>query len=50
MAIQLIFVVETNRQCGSDDIYIRSAINRFYCQRVTINLSPTAVHIGWIGR
>ncbi|MBE5845674.1 MAG: hypothetical protein E7302_16200 [Butyrivibrio sp.] len=30
MAIQLIFVAETNRQCGSDDIYIRSAINRFY--------------------
>ncbi|MBE5860021.1 MAG: hypothetical protein E7301_07845 [Butyrivibrio sp.] len=30
MAIQLIFVVETNRKCGSDDIYIRSAIEKYY--------------------
>ena len=30
MGLQLIFVVETNRKCKSDWIYIRETIDRFY--------------------
>ena len=30
MGLQLIFVVETNKKCRSDWIYIKSALEKFY--------------------
>lgn len=30
MALQLIFVVETDKRCKSDWIYIKSTLNHFY--------------------
>ena len=39
MGIQLIFVVETNRSCNSDWIYIKETIKRFYKNDVQVKLS-----------
>lgn len=41
MGIQMIFVVETNKKCNSDWIYIKDTINHFYQYNQTqIKLSP----------
>ena len=41
MGIQLIFVVETNRDCNSDWIYIKETIDRFYAyDQAHVKLSP----------
>lgn len=41
MGLQLIFVVETNKRCKSDWIYIKTTIDRFYdFDRAHIKLSP----------
>lgn len=40
MGLQLIFVVETNKECKSDWIYIKETIDRFYyCGGAQIKLS-----------
>ena len=41
MGLQLIFVVETNKNCKSDWIYIKETIERFYqYDQVQIKFSP----------
>ena len=41
MSLQLIFVVETNKKCKSDWIYIKDTIDRFYqCDQAQLKLSP----------
>lgn len=41
MGLQLIFVVETNKKCNSDWIYIKGAIEYFYqYERTQVKLSP----------
>ena len=41
MGLQLIFVVETNKQCKSDWIYIKDTIDRFYqYDQVHVKFSP----------
>lgn len=41
MALQLIFVVETNKKCKSDWIYIKDTIDRFYqYDQAQVKLSP----------
>ena len=41
MGLQLIFVVETNKKCKSDWIYIKNTIDRFYkYDKAHIRLSP----------
>ena len=41
MGLQLIFVVETNRQCNSDWIYIKDAIEHFYqYEKSQLKFSP----------
>ena len=40
MDIQLIIVVETNKECDSDWMYIYSAINYFYNVNQDIKLTP----------
>ena len=40
MVLQLIFVVETNKKCNSDWIYIKDTIEHFYqYERTQIKLS-----------
>ena len=40
MGLQLIFVVETNKKCRSDWIYIKSALEKFYsCDQAHVKLS-----------
>lgn len=41
MGLQLIFVVETNKKCKSDWIYIKNTIDRFYTfDQAHVKLSP----------
>ena len=41
MGLQLVFVVETNKKCNSDWIYIKDTIERFYeYERTQVKLSP----------
>lgn len=41
MGVQLIFVVETNKKCGSDWIYIKETIERFYTyERTQLKFTP----------
>jgi hypothetical protein len=41
MGVQLIFVVETNKACNSDWIYIKDTIEHFYAyDRTSVKLSP----------
>ena len=41
MGVQLIFVVEANKSCKSDWIYIKSTIDYFYeYNRTGLKLSP----------
>lgn len=41
MGIQLIFVVETNKKCNSDWIYIKDTIEYFYdYNRTEVKFSP----------
>ncbi|MBP3700418.1 MAG: hypothetical protein J6I64_00870 [Lachnospiraceae bacterium] len=39
MGLQLIFVVETNKKCKSDWIYIKDTIDCFYCYDQQVKLS-----------
>ena len=40
MGVQLIFVVETNKKCNSDWIYIKETIEHFYLyDRIKVKLS-----------
>ena len=41
MGVQLIFVVETNKKCGSDWIYIKETIEQFYTyERTQLKFTP----------
>lgn len=41
MGLQLIFVVETNKKCKSDWIYIKDTIDHFYCyDQVQVKFTP----------
>ena len=41
MGLQLIFVVETNKHCKSDWIYIKDTIDRFYLyNQAQVKLTP----------
>ena len=41
MGLQLIFVVETNKKCKSDWIYIKDTIDRFYqYDQAQVKFSP----------
>ena len=41
MGVQLIFVVETNKDCNSDWIYIKETVERFYTyERTQLKLTP----------
>ena len=41
MGLQLVFVVETNKKCNSDWIYIKDTIEHFYVyDRTQVKLSP----------
>ena len=41
MGLQLIFVVETNKKCNSDWIYIKDTIEHFYdYERTEVKLRP----------
>ena len=45
MGLQLIFVVETNKKCNSDWIYIKDTVEHFYeYDRTQVKLSPV---YGW---
>ena len=48
MALQLIFVVETNSKCKSDWIYIKSTIEKFY-QFDTANTKFSVVYMNGKG-
>ena len=44
MGLQLIFVVETNKKCKSDWIYIKDTIDRFYqYDQAQVKFSPVYV-------
>ena len=48
MGLQLIFVVETNKECKSDWIYIKETIDRFFTIDSTqIKLSPVYLDGKW---
>lgn len=49
MGMQLIFVVETNKACKSDWIYIKDTVNHFY-QYETGNIKLTDVYMNGKGR
>ena len=41
MGLQLVFVLETNKQCNSDWIYIKDTIEHFYeYERTQVKFSP----------
>ncbi len=41
MGLQLVFVVETNKKCNSDWIYIKDTIEHFYeYDRTQVKFSP----------
>lgn len=49
MGLQLIFIVETNKKCKSDWVYIKETIDRFfYVNPAQIKLSP--VYLGGKGK